>query len=278
MRLIFGLVLILGIGLAGFAVYMAKGYMGSYQAELARERAARAAIVPTVDVYVVTRQVKYGERVTAEDLRVVKWPETAIPEGIFQTMEEIFPEGEAKFRTAVRTIEKDEAVMQSKLTETGQIAGITSRLENGMRAFTIDVDASTGVSGFLRPGHRVDVYWSGQSQNQEVTKLIDSGIDVIAIDQSANEERESARVARTVTVQITPQQVASLAQAQATGRLSLSLVGNNDETLATAIEVDQNSLLGIVEQQRVEVEQERVCTIRTRRGAEVVEIPISCTN
>ncbi|MBS9718829.1 Flp pilus assembly protein CpaB [Pseudohalocynthiibacter aestuariivivens] len=278
MRLIFGLVLILGIGLAGFAVYMAKGYMGTYQAELARERAARAAIVPTVDVYVVTREIKYGERVTVEDLRAVKWPETAIPEGTFHTMEEIFPEGEAKYRTAVRTIEKDEAVMQSKLTETGQIAGITSRLQPGMRAFTIDVDASTGVSGFLRPGHRVDVYWSGQSQNQEVTKLIDSGIDVIAIDQSANEERESARVARTVTVQITPQQVASLAQAQATGRLSLSLVGNNDDTLATAIEVDQNRLLGIVEQQRVEVEQERVCTIRTRRGAEVVEIPITCTN
>ena len=27
-----------------------------------------------------------------------------------------------------------------------------------------------------------------------------------------------------------------------------------------------------------EAEEEKVCTIRTRRGAEVVEIPIPCTN
>ena len=42
------------------------------------------------------------------------------------------------------------------------------------------------------------------------------------------------------------------------------------------IEIDQNQLLGIVEEQVVEVTQEEVCTIKTRRGAEVVEIPIDC--
>ena len=36
MRLIFGLVLIVGLGLAGFAVYMAQGYIGRYQDELAQ--------------------------------------------------------------------------------------------------------------------------------------------------------------------------------------------------------------------------------------------------
>jgi pilus assembly protein CpaB len=40
MRMMFGLVLLIGIGLAGFAVYMASGYVSEYQAELAAERAA----------------------------------------------------------------------------------------------------------------------------------------------------------------------------------------------------------------------------------------------
>ncbi len=48
MRMVFGLVLILGLALAGFAVYMAQGYISQTQAELARERAtlrqARAAV------------------------------------------------------------------------------------------------------------------------------------------------------------------------------------------------------------------------------------------
>ncbi|MEM7521282.1 MAG: Flp pilus assembly protein CpaB, partial [Pseudomonadota bacterium] len=64
-----------------------------------------------------------------------------------------------------------------------------------------------------------------------------------------------------------------------TGALTLSLVGAEDDTIASAIEVDQRSLLGIArEEVKAEVEKERVCTIRTRRGAEVVEIPIPCTN
>jgi len=74
--------------------------------------------------------------------------------------------------------------------------------------------------------------------------------------------------------------VADLAQAKLTVRLTLSLVGAEDDTVAGAIEVDQNQLLGIQEAQ-VQIEQKaekQVCTIRTRRGAEVVEIPIPCTN
>jgi pilus assembly protein CpaB len=44
------------------------------------------------------------------------------------------------------------------------------------------------------------------------------------------------------------------------------------------IEVDSDALLGIEEQEVVVAEQEKVCTVRQRNGAEVVEIPIPCTN
>ncbi|MFV2053279.1 Flp pilus assembly protein CpaB [Aliiroseovarius sp. YM-037] len=278
MRLVFGLVLIVGIGLAGFAVYMAKGYMGNYREELARERAARAAMVKTEDVFVVTRQLRYGEQLTAEDVRLVKWPEDAIPDGAFQSLETLFPEGRPNFRTITRTMEIDEAVMALKVTEPGMDAGITSRLERGMRAFAIKVDVTSGVSGFLRPGDRVDVYWTGQSLDQEVTKLIQTGVQLVAIDQSANDDLGEASVARTITVQVTPQEVASLAQAQATGRLTLALVGAEDDTVAEAIEVDQNMLLGIEQRQTVEIQQEEVCTTWTRRGTEKVEVRIPCPN
>ena len=39
MRLVFGLVLIAGLGLAGFAVYMAQNYIGAYENALQQERA-----------------------------------------------------------------------------------------------------------------------------------------------------------------------------------------------------------------------------------------------
>jgi pilus assembly protein CpaB len=85
-------------------------------------------------------------------------------------------------------------------------------------------------------------------------------------------------VARTVTVEATPQEVASLAQAQSTGRLSLSLVGAEDTLEAEVVEVNQNDLLGIVEAAPEIIEREQVCTTKIRRGAEVIEQEIPCTN
>lgn len=285
MRAVFGLVLIVGIALAGGAVMMAKNYISEYQQELAQERAARDEVVPTVEVFVADRPLRYGESLAKDAVRVVKWPQNAIPEGAFLKADDLFPPQTDEMRFVLRAMEKDEAIMAIKVTEPGQDAGITSRLERGMRAFAIRVDVASGVSGFLRPGDKVDVYWTGSMRDAvegargEVTRLIESGVQLIAVDQKAGGDLEEAVIARTVTVSATPQQVAALAQAQTTGSLSLALVGAEDDTIASAIEVDQRRLLGLgdIEQAPAKVE-EKVCTIRTRRGAEVVDIPIPCTN
>tara|TARA_R110000787_G_scaffold155394_5_gene269147 strand:- start:4100 stop:4951 length:852 start_codon:yes stop_codon:yes gene_type:complete len=283
--MIFGLVLLVGIALAGGAVYLAKDRIAQYQAANAQAQAALAQVVPTKTVYVAQGPLKYGQKLTREDVRAVAWPENAIPEGAFLDMAALFPENTDALRVVLRQIEKDEAIMALKVTEPGQDTGLTSRLARGTRAFTIKVDVSSGVSGFLRPGDRVDVYWTGRvtvgrdSDKGDVTKLIEAGVQLIAIDQSAGGELDETTIAGTVTVAISPQQVASLAQAQSTGKLSLSLVGAGDDTIASAIEVDQRTLLGIATQEiQAEVAKDKVCTIRTRRGAEVVELPIPCTN
>ena len=284
MRLVFGLVLLVGIALAGGAVYLAKDQISQYKTAIARAEYEKSKIVPTKPVFVAQRPLEYGEKITAEDVRVVEFPITAIPEGVFATQDEFFPPNTDELRVVLRPMEKDEVVLAVKVTEPGEDTGLTSRLERGMRAFTIKVDVSSGVSGFLRPGDKVDVYWTGRvgvgqdAGRNEVTKLIEPGVPLIAIDQSAGGRLDEATIARTVTVAVKPSQVAALAQAQTTGNLSLSLVGAGDDTVAEAIEIDQRRLLGIVDEVQAEVKQERVCTIRTRRGAEMVEIPIPCTN
>lgn len=279
MRAVFGLVLVLGVALAGFAVYLARDYIGAYQAQLDAERAAAAAIVPTVEVFVSQKPLTYGQRITKEDIRAVRWPENAIPEGTYTSIADLFPEDGEPYRTVTRAMEKDEALMKVKLTAPGQDAGVSSRLSAGMRAFAIRVDVSSGVSGFLRPGDRVDVYWTGQTPlaeggSRNVTKLIEASIQLIAIDQTADSDRASPTIARTVTVEATPRQVAALAQAQSTGKLSLSLMGVLDETVSGTVEIGQRELLGVTEAPQAVAE--KTCTIRTRRGAEIIEVPVAC--
>lgn len=279
MRIIFGLVLLIGLALAGFAVHMTRGYLSNYQAELEHEKALRAQVVQTEEIYVATAPLAYGDEVTPEIVKKVHWPVEALPEDAFRTEEELFPEGLNVFRTALRPIEPMEALMGVKLTGAGEDAGLSARLSKGMRAFTIRVDVSTGVSGLLYPGDRVDVYWTGRQpgQDAESTKLIQASMQLIAVDQNSGENRRDAVIARTVTVEATPTQVAALATAQSTGRLSLALVGRNDDTAVGAVEVDQMTLLGIERQAPVtQAPEKEICTVRTRKGGEIVTTEIPC--
>lgn len=275
MRVLFGLVLVVGIGLAGFAAYSAKNLFDQYRSTVAEQEAKLASNVPLEPVFILKRRVAYGEQITKQDVRIVAWPENAIPEGSFQDGPTLFPET-GELRTALRVMEKDEALMAIKVTEPGEDAGVSSRLAKGMRAFALRVDVSTGVSGFLRPGDLVDVYWTGKARGRQVTTLIQTNLQLLAVDQIADGDRNAPTIARTVTVMAEPERVAALAQAQSSGRLTLSLVGAGDDTELASIEVDQNELLGIEQQVIVEEEVEKVCTVRTRKGAEVVTIPVQC--
>ncbi len=280
MRIVFGLVLILGLSLAGFAVYMAQNYISATQAQLDQERAMRAKLGPMVDVLITTKALNYGDVLTAADIRSIPWPKEALPESAFLKMDDLFPK-DAKPRLVLRQMEKFEPVLAVKVTEPGEDAGLTTRLAKGMRAFAIKVDVESGVSGFLRPGDKVDVYWTGSvsGSDGDVTRVIESAIKLAAVDQSSDAENTDAVIARTVTVEATPQQVARLAQAQATGRLSLALVGNGDETSSDVVEVDSKTLLGITEEAPPPPPaEERVCSVKTRKGADVIDTAIPCTD
>jgi pilus assembly protein CpaB len=273
MRLIFGLVLIIGVSLAGFAVYIAKDRFDQYQAAIASQQ---RAIVPVQEVFVVKRQLRYGELLTEADVRGIAWPADSVPAGAFTSMEQIFPADKPEPRTILRVMERDEPLLIAKVTAPGEDAGVSARLGSGKRAFALRVDMMSGVSGFLRPGDRVDVYWSGSSsEGQGITRLIHANLQLLAIDQVTDEDRNNPMIAQSVTVEATPEQVAKLAQAQATGRLTLALVGVSDETESPSVEADNKSVLGTAEQVS---EGPQVCTIRTRKGSEVVLIPIPCTN
>ncbi len=290
MRIVFGLVLILGLGLAGFAVYMAQGYIAQTQLERDRLQAAQDAAPELVNVVVANKPLKYGDKLTREDLEVIKWQADKVPEGAFNIIAApqggdpaivpVYFEGETRLRAALRSLEAFEPVLLKKITEPGIDAGITANLSPGKRALAINVDVSSGVSGFLRPGDRVDVYWSGTANGSETTKLIQAAVRLIAIDQSADADRaDETQIARTVTVEASSEQVAALALAQQSGKLTLALVGAGDTVDVGAVEINRETLLGITEEAApVEIAPEKICTIRTNKGGEVIETVIPCSN
>jgi pilus assembly protein CpaB len=85
-------------------------------------------------------------------------------------------------------------------------------------------------------------------------------------------------VARTITVAVTPEQVARLTQAQSSGRLTLSLVGQDDEAVTSPLSVDNASITGRQEVEVVVAPEEQRCTITQMKGGERVVVEIPCTN
>ncbi len=307
MRAVFALVLVVGMALAGVAVYMAQNYIGQSQAALAKANEFRERTGKLVQVYAVNRVMKFGEPLTPADVSPVYVQETFLPAGAFKVLKEgevfeaptpveakdgevvipvamapLFPENETKPRFVMRSMEPNEILLASRVTEPGQMAGLTGKLEKGMHAFQIKVDVASGVAGFVMPDDHVDIYWTGAGSGistGDVTRLIETAVRIIAVDQASGEGQSSgSTVARTVTVAATPEQVARLAQAQATGRLAMSLVADASETIEGLVEVDGNALLGIQEQEVVQIDAPEVCTIKTRKGADEIEVEIPCTN
>lgn len=280
MRAVFALVLLVGMALAGMAVYMIQGYMADLEGALQREQAFNAKAGKLVEVYVFAKPKKYGDALAEEDVQLIYWPEKALPDSIFKDKTALFPENADGPRYIMRSTEAFEPVLASRVTEPGQLASLVSKLEKGKRAFAIKIGMDSGVANFVKPDDYIDILWTGNVAGVEggMTRQIESAVLVIAVDNALNEGQVSSdTVARTVTVAATPEQVARLAQAQSTGRLTLSLAGDATETVDGTVEINTNSMLGIVEEvvaPEVVVEEKKKCYAKQRSGGVLVDTDV----
>ena len=76
--------------------------------------------VETTKILVAASQLQYGNKVRREHLRLVDWPVSAVPEGAFNSFEEILGEetkdgAPQKDRVVLRSIEVNEPILLSDL-------------------------------------------------------------------------------------------------------------------------------------------------------------------
>jgi pilus assembly protein CpaB len=275
MRFVAILVLCLGIALAGAATYMLREFYAN-QAMMA----ARPVGPETIRVLAAKKALNYGDRLdlamAEERLRWVTWPKDAVPEGAFTSGEELLGPERAETRTVLRTIEPGELVLKSKVTGFGQTLRVAARVTEGKRAFTIPINAVSGVAGLIAPGDRVDILLTRSIDRDLVTSTILQNILVIATDQTANTETSATQVARTATVEVEPAEASKLALAQQVGSLSLSLRGMHEAFEASVGPVSVEDLPdqpAVLPPQPVPLPPPPN-TVTVRKGTEVQEIEL----
>jgi pilus assembly protein CpaB len=187
-------------------------------------------VVETQDVVVAVRDLKVEEVLTPEVVKVVSKPRASVPAGSFTSYKDI--EG----RWVSIKILEGEPIIDRKLAPKGSPAGLVSRIRPGMRAFTLEVNEHTGVSGFVLPDHRVDVVLSVQGRTgKEEAETILQDVLVLASGQVFTRPDDLSINSRTVTLEVTPEQVDTLVAALTKGSLSLSLRGVNDHRTVTRV-------------------------------------------
>jgi pilus assembly protein CpaB len=213
-----------GLVLAGGAVYYVDQQL-KLQRGLTPQAAAQPPAIALTKVVLAKQDLAYGTKLKPEYLVEVDWPASAAPQGSFPSVKELLGDGKEE-RIVLRAVSKDEPLLQAKVSGFGGKATIATKLTEGKRASSIRINDVNGVAGFVLPGDRVDVLLTrevGDEQKDLVTDIILQGIVVLGIDQLTDEQRDKPQVARTATVEVTPEEAQKLALAMQVGTLSLAL-------------------------------------------------------
>lgn len=219
--------LILAVGLGGLSAYMARDWIQ----QQARPALAEEAPEPATTVVVAKTPLRFGDPLSADALEAVAWPSDAVPPGSFRTVDAVFEEAGA--RVVLRPIEVYEPVLAAKISGAGEKATLSRLIEGERRAVTIRVNDVVGVAGFVLPADRVDVLVTRRPDGQEpMTDIVMQNIKVLGIDQDIDKDGGKPKLARAVTVEVTPEQAQKLALAQEVGQLTLAL--RNEANVAEA--------------------------------------------
>ena len=209
---------VFGVAVAGGSVFVAREYVDG-QADAAAKTAAPAV----VSVIVAGSDIPYGRAIEKHMLTTIKWPAEAVPAGVFTNFETLVGNGDIEARRAKTKFSQGELILNSKVSEPGEKVTIVQTLGKNTRAMAIKVSAATAVGGFVTPGDTVDVLLTqGRAADLRAVTILQN-IRIIGVDQTSDQENEQSIIARTVTVEVSPEQGQKLALAQRAGTLSLSL-------------------------------------------------------
>ena len=125
-----------------------------------------------------------------------------------------------------------EPITENKIVAPGSRGFLAAVLRPGMRAVSVPVTATSGISGFVFPGDEVDILIThplpasggrGEGVQRQASETVLHDVRVLAVDQKLESKGGEATVAHTATLEVTPKQSEVIAVASEMGKLSLSL-------------------------------------------------------
>jgi pilus assembly protein CpaB len=186
------------------------------------------------EIIVAAGDIKVGDVLKAGDLRAAAWPEAALDQRYLKK-----DAAESLVGSVARQpLFAGQPVTAAALFRRGEAGVLAGVLTPGMRAVSIAVTATTGVSGFVLQGDHVDVLLdqdvhaaTGQADEQPhgnllrfASEAILTDVRVLAVDDKLGKaDGAAAQNGKTVTLEVSPKDAETLVLAARMGELVLAL-------------------------------------------------------
>ena len=230
----------LSLVIAIFAVLMVQTYIEGKESDFNKKYGDMK--------YIVKAKVDINELEVIDDTKVyiTSVPGNYVMPGAFTKIEDLYN------KIAATPIKKDEQITKPRVLFPGSKTGLARQIDQGKRAFSIQVSEDQAVSRLLKPGDRVDVlslvdYAGGQIERIEA-KTILQDVYVLATGKRVTGEIPLAKLKvaneikkldlntytdfRTLTLELTPYEVQKLVFLIKAGRgIYFSLRNNDDKTI-----------------------------------------------
>ena len=219
------------------AILLAGGTAMLVRSWLAQQRTVEAQAAPMPpppvqkSVLVARSAIPRGQILKPTDLAWQTWPDGGLDRAYIQ-------KGAKTIEDFAGWVARDpfgpgEPITESKVVAPGSRGFLAAVLSPGMRAVSVPVSNTSGISGFVLPGDQVDILIThsladnssgkADAKHHTAAETVLHDVRVIGIDQKLDNKGGEAVVAKTATLEVTPKQSEIIAVASEIGKLSLSL-------------------------------------------------------
>jgi len=218
------------------AILLAGGTAMLARSWLAQQRTVEAEAAPMPpppaqkSVLVARSAIARGQILKPTDLAWQTWPDGGLDRAYIQ-------KGAKTIEDIAGWVARDplgpgEPITEGKVVAPGSRGFLAAVLRPGMRAVSVPVTATSGISGFVFPGDQVDILIThpvqasggkGEGVPHQASETVLHDVRVLAVDQKLDSKGGEAIVAHTATLEVTPKQSEVIAVASEMGKLSLSL-------------------------------------------------------
>lgn len=238
------IVLLIAVVAAGATAMYARSWIEGQRTTIA----AVAAPAPEEDIYevlVADVALPAGSFVKPQHVAWQRWPTDDVPETYI--LRGMRPEDDMIGAVARRGISVGQPITDGMVVKPGERGFLAAVLTPGMRAVSVPINATSGNSGLIFPGDRVDMILTqtlntaDDETTRRVSETVLTNLRIIAMGADTGDDAEEGKAhekARTATLEVSPRQAEQVALVTELGKLSLSLRSLATDDAATNVAAD----------------------------------------